>query len=211
MWSPHIKFTHRWHKRTTCLRRYFLSQAEDGIRDIGVTGVQTCALPICADHGIAVDHRSRSDVAVASDRSVRVHDSPGRQHGSVPDYRLCRHIRQRMHRGEEACPERPDGVRQTQPYGVVRNSHDDVHGLYREHALQHRNVPKYRKTAPLVRKYRVRVVVEANPPTFEPARDQNIQRKTPVATRPYDGQSYTLIEDSFLNLNLRFNYASSGL
>src|SRR3712207_8417153 len=23
-------------------------QAEDGIRDIGVTGVQTCALPICA-------------------------------------------------------------------------------------------------------------------------------------------------------------------
>src|SRR3712207_9462107 len=24
-------------------------QAEDGMRDIGVTGVQTCALPICAD------------------------------------------------------------------------------------------------------------------------------------------------------------------
>src|SRR3712207_8151922 len=27
----------------------FFFQAEDGIRDIGVTGVQTCALPIC-DH-----------------------------------------------------------------------------------------------------------------------------------------------------------------
>src|SRR3712207_8827116 len=27
-------------------RRYFFFQAEDGIRDIGVTGVQTCALPI---------------------------------------------------------------------------------------------------------------------------------------------------------------------
>src|SRR5258707_5674936 len=26
--------------------RYFFFQAEDGIRDIGVTGVQTCALPI---------------------------------------------------------------------------------------------------------------------------------------------------------------------
>src|SRR3712207_9425525 len=26
----------------------FFFQAEDGIRDIGVTGVQTCALPICA-------------------------------------------------------------------------------------------------------------------------------------------------------------------
>src|SRR6185295_13354647 len=30
----------------------FFFQAEDGIRDIGVTGVQTCALPICkAQHG----------------------------------------------------------------------------------------------------------------------------------------------------------------
>src|SRR3712207_8047812 len=27
----------------------FFFQAEDGIRDIGVTGVQTCALPISAD------------------------------------------------------------------------------------------------------------------------------------------------------------------
>src|SRR3712207_3180597 len=29
----------------------FFFQAEDGIRDIGVTGVQTCALPICVDGG----------------------------------------------------------------------------------------------------------------------------------------------------------------
>src|SRR3712207_8359057 len=28
----------------------FFFQAEDGIRDIGVTGVQTCALPISARH-----------------------------------------------------------------------------------------------------------------------------------------------------------------
>src|SRR3712207_7814927 len=28
--------------------KYFFFQAEDGIRDIGVTGVQTCALPIFA-------------------------------------------------------------------------------------------------------------------------------------------------------------------
>src|SRR3712207_7186090 len=28
----------------------FFFQAEDGIRDIGVTGVQTCALPICHLH-----------------------------------------------------------------------------------------------------------------------------------------------------------------
>src|SRR3712207_6973587 len=28
------------------VNRFFFFQAEDGIRDIGVTGVQTCALPI---------------------------------------------------------------------------------------------------------------------------------------------------------------------
>src|SRR3990172_10624633 len=28
------------------LRRFFFFQAEDGIRDVAVTGVQTCALPI---------------------------------------------------------------------------------------------------------------------------------------------------------------------
>src|SRR5947209_20452373 len=39
----------------------FFFQAEDGIRDIGVTGVQTCALPISIDrlrqrtHGTAID------------------------------------------------------------------------------------------------------------------------------------------------------------
>src|SRR5947209_11400500 len=32
---------------TLCLSNFFFFQAEDGIRDIGVTGVQTCALPIC--------------------------------------------------------------------------------------------------------------------------------------------------------------------
>ena len=31
---------------------FFFFQAEDGIRDIGVTGVQTCALPISAKPGI---------------------------------------------------------------------------------------------------------------------------------------------------------------
>ena len=31
---------------TICLRFSFFFQAADGIRDIGVTGVQTCALPI---------------------------------------------------------------------------------------------------------------------------------------------------------------------
>src|SRR3712207_7222273 len=36
---------------------FFFFQAEDGIRDIGVTGVQTCALPICSPQ-IANSHRA---------------------------------------------------------------------------------------------------------------------------------------------------------
>src|SRR3712207_8662801 len=48
---------------------YLLFQAEDGIRDIGVTGVQTCALPISLreEDGVmifsgsaVVDHRNTS-------------------------------------------------------------------------------------------------------------------------------------------------------
>src|SRR2546430_7776185 len=35
---------HRYHKVTDTVRFFF--QAEDGIRDLTVTGVQTCALPI---------------------------------------------------------------------------------------------------------------------------------------------------------------------
>src|SRR3712207_6859663 len=37
-------------KDTGCVC-FFFFQAEDGIRDIGVTGVQTCALPISASGG----------------------------------------------------------------------------------------------------------------------------------------------------------------
>src|SRR5256885_12948735 len=43
----------------TSQRRCFFFQAEDGIRDYKVTGVQTCALPICGVPDRAV-HRERS-------------------------------------------------------------------------------------------------------------------------------------------------------
>ena len=35
-----------WPNEKACFVVFFFFQAEDGIRDIGVTGVQTCALPI---------------------------------------------------------------------------------------------------------------------------------------------------------------------
>src|SRR2546430_4074152 len=46
---------------------FFFFQAEDGIRDLTVTGVQTCALPICA-------HLGQSG---GSDRRGSVTDRPG--------------------------------------------------------------------------------------------------------------------------------------
>src|SRR3712207_7206529 len=44
-------------------RRVFFFQAEDGIRDIGVTGVQTCALPIYRRARYRLDHEPPGDVA----------------------------------------------------------------------------------------------------------------------------------------------------
>src|SRR3712207_5310559 len=43
---------------------FFFFQAEDGIRDIGVTGVQTCALPI---YNIAISATSEDRVNAALD------------------------------------------------------------------------------------------------------------------------------------------------
>src|SRR2546430_5144637 len=68
-----------------CLFDFFFFQAEDGIRDLTVTGVQTCALPISvrcfvADRGLRkADRRERpivclavSEPVVASDAMLRL-------------------------------------------------------------------------------------------------------------------------------------------
>src|SRR3712207_8069412 len=59
---------------------FFFFQAEDGIRDIGVTGVQTCALPISQ---LLSHTRAAGDVAAlehvdleAGPREVRGRDQP---------------------------------------------------------------------------------------------------------------------------------------
>src|SRR5256885_11988653 len=48
---------------------FFFCQAEDGIRDYKVTGVQTCALPIS---NLAAEFRRRGAAAVADPREVLV-------------------------------------------------------------------------------------------------------------------------------------------
>src|SRR2546425_6705482 len=49
--------------RAALLFVVFFFQAEDGIRDKLVTGVQTCALPICSPHGRVAVARSTAAVA----------------------------------------------------------------------------------------------------------------------------------------------------
>src|SRR2546421_8330552 len=67
-----------WLAANRCVSRvlvfFFFFQAEDGIRDLIVTGVQTCALPISIPDflvkGVSAGARSRPDGAVLRDRSV---------------------------------------------------------------------------------------------------------------------------------------------
>src|SRR2546429_4087296 len=50
------RFSHWTHGKSYYRQKmqYFFFQAEDGIRDVAVTGVQTCALPICGIHASVV-------------------------------------------------------------------------------------------------------------------------------------------------------------
>ena len=56
------------------------------------------------DHGIPVDDRPRTYVAVTSDGRIRPHDRSRRQHRSIPNVRLRRHVRRRMHGREKPHP-----------------------------------------------------------------------------------------------------------
>src|SRR2546427_6820026 len=56
-WSRASRFARVWtiYRGSGIVSWFFFFQAEDGIRDLTVTGVQTCALPICwGDTSIAV-------------------------------------------------------------------------------------------------------------------------------------------------------------
>src|SRR5947209_12980486 len=56
--------------RGSALTMFFFFQAEDGIRDIGVTGVQTCALPLLLAIRPSRSTRSRS-LAAGPDSALR--------------------------------------------------------------------------------------------------------------------------------------------
>src|SRR3712207_5530947 len=69
---------------------YFFFQAEDGIRDIGVTGVQTCALPILLEFVINNKHYAINVIKVKEvvevDNLTELPDS----HPAIAGLILCR-------------------------------------------------------------------------------------------------------------------------
>src|SRR2546422_5093943 len=65
---------------------FFFFQAEDGIRDVAVTGVQTCALPISSQQRA----KQAWDACVFQDEVVGV---PIKQKGQTVEYRKDEHMR----------------------------------------------------------------------------------------------------------------------
>src|SRR2546429_1936122 len=77
----------RWVRLAPVCGWFFFFQAEDGIRDVAVTGVQTCALPICRSLPLctqleldqlaaSADARLSFILAAQSNRGVRRVDVP---------------------------------------------------------------------------------------------------------------------------------------
>src|ERR1035437_10068361 len=87
-----------------CVVLFFLFQAEDGIRDIGVTGVQTCALPIYMLEGWIAHYNSSFDIE-RNNRDRAVPDEGVQVRGALGDGLLClflfRDIRHQDIEGDE--------------------------------------------------------------------------------------------------------------
>ena len=85
---------------------FFFFQAEDGIRDIGVTGVQTCALPISASLMIShnMDHLEQA-ISATTEANNRQADRPERwdDRPYIPDH-LDEPVAQRSDTPTEAPP-----------------------------------------------------------------------------------------------------------
>src|SRR2546429_3762171 len=86
--------------RYWCVKqKFFFFQAEDGIRDVAVTGVQTCALPISPQKLFSADCWSRGS------RSAAPSEIPER---SLPrDTSLWRCRKRRHHSGYRLVPRPP--------------------------------------------------------------------------------------------------------
>src|SRR2546430_12208216 len=89
------------------LHVFFFFQAEDGIRDLTVTGVQTCALPIWPHVLVAADGGRRALERLGEGRLPDAH-SPWRGFGPAARLDRARHAKAR-HRRETRSEERRVG------------------------------------------------------------------------------------------------------
>src|SRR2546427_5567028 len=65
---------------------FFFFQAEDGIRDLTVTGVQTCALPIWVQAPRALGHALRALAKAAGGSATLFRSEAADQPGAEPDF-----------------------------------------------------------------------------------------------------------------------------
>src|SRR5207237_7882939 len=75
---------------------FFFFQAEDGIRDSSVTGVQTCALPISDEYGLG-----RGVDAAQGRTHRRLRARAGDDRGACGPSRIARPLRPEPRRSEE--------------------------------------------------------------------------------------------------------------
>src|SRR2546427_6930279 len=78
---------------------FFFFQAEDGIRDLTVTGVQTCALPICLRRG-ASRQTEKSQSTASGACCFTMADSPAIAPGSSLSSESKNHRRSEEHTSE---------------------------------------------------------------------------------------------------------------
>src|SRR5256885_3713146 len=84
---------------------FFFFQAEDGIRDYKVTGVQTCALPICSTLTACHEQALRAVHSLAKRAILYANRLPGCRHFRLPlNFRLRPLLRAQI--GRASCRER---------------------------------------------------------------------------------------------------------
>src|SRR5215210_8080909 len=123
-----------------------------------------------------------------------MHDRPRRRNAPVPDNRCGGDVRLGVHRGQETGTQAAKRVGHLQPRPIAGDRHDDVHGLYGEHALQHAHVTEDRYPPHLPRQGAVGVVVESEHPIPEPTREQDVQSYPSVPAGPDDRHSHLFVE-----------------
>src|SRR3712207_9201636 len=105
---------------------FFFFQAEDGIRDIGVTGVQTCALP---DLGWD-NRRGWARVGGGTDSGAGV-DARGRQR---PQPRVPAGVRSEERRVGKECRSRWSPYHLKKKHHIFISCHANIHHLFISHS-----------------------------------------------------------------------------